>query len=682
MRGIACALLLASPLLGAAGASAAPGVDDECTTRHHGRFGVDDITRIADVAEPVFSPDGEFLAYSVTTSDPESDAPQSDLWRVRWDGSDRRALTRTPGDSEWQPEWSPDGSSIAFLADRGEEGVTQLWLLPAAGGEAEKLTDFPGGVQDYAWAPDGRRLAVIARDPERTADEPEPPNPPPIVIDRYQFKEDGIGLLTERRQHLYLFEIEGRHATLLTPGAHDEYLPSWSPDGRYIAYVTKRGADPDRHRNWDIYLIEPRAGADERRLTSFTGADLDPYWEARPDWSPDSRRIAYLQGGEDRLLEYAPIQLAVVDVTTGASMLPAAIDRSFGRPRFSRDGHSVFALIEHSRVTWLSRIELPGGKIVPLTQGRRFDFDFAVAANGRVAVLGGDDHHPYELAAVERRGLRALSDHNGFLCGRRLAPIEPIEFASADGTRIDGFLVKPTDYEPGRRYPTILRIHGGPVYQFSHEFMADWQVYAAAGYAVVAANPRGSSGRGLEFARAIYADWGNRDAADVLAAVDHVVAQGVADPDRLAIGGRSYGGILTNAVIARDGRFKAAASGAGASNFIGLYGADQYSREYEIELGRPWIDRTAWDRVDFPFLHADRIRTPTLFYCEELDVNVPCLGSEHMYQALRSVDVPTRLVIYPGEYHPVTIPSYLRDRMQRHLDWYERFLKPAGGSPP
>jgi dipeptidyl aminopeptidase/acylaminoacyl peptidase len=194
---------------------------------------------------------------------------------------------------------------------------------------------------------------------------------------------------------------------------------------------------------------------------------------------------------------------------------------------------------------------------------------------------------------------------------------------------------------------------------------------------VVAVNPRGSSGRGFDFARAIYADWGNKDVQDVLAGVDHVVEIGVADPARLGIGGRSYGSILTNYVIANDKRFKAAVSGAGTSNMLGNYGHDQYAREYELELGTPWANPEAYERVSFPFLHADRISTPTLFYCAEKDFNVPCLGTEQMYQALRSRGVPTRLVIYPGENHPLTVPSYIRDRMQRLLGWYDRFLKPG-----
>ena len=286
---------------------------------------------------------------------------------------------------------------------------------------------------------------------------------------------------------------------------------------------------------------------------------------------------------------------------------------------------------------------------------------------------------PLEVAAVEPRGLRSISDENAFLRTKELAKVEPIEFRSADGTMIEGLLVKPVDYVPGRRYPTVLRLHGGPVWQFSHEFMSDWQVFAARGYAVVAPNPRGSSGRGFEFAKAIYADWGVKDTADVLAAVDYAVKQGLADPERLGLGGHSYGGILTNQVIARDARFKAAVSSAGVANIFGSWGVDMYIREYELELGLPWRDREAFERVSFPFFNADRIRTATLFICHELDENVPCIGSMQMYQALRALGVPTRLVIYPGEYHGLTVPSYIKDKMQRILNWYGLYL---GVLPP
>jgi dipeptidyl aminopeptidase/acylaminoacyl peptidase len=656
------------------------------------RFTVDDLVRIANVTELDLSPDGEYVVYSVGEPNHEEDTAQYDLWRARWDGSAKRPLTRTPDSDEYQAAYSPDGRWIAFLSDRGDEDAkTQVWMMPADGGEAEALTDFPGGVSDFDWSPDSTRLAVVARDPERPEGEEAPKQPKPIVINRYYFKEDYVGWVTDRRQHLYLFEIAGRKATQLTSGGHDEHMPAWSPDGQRIAFVTKRGPDPDRHLNWDLYVMEARAGAEQRPLTRFPGADNDPTLESRPAWSPDGKRIAYVQQGEDKWIYYAPYSLAIVDVQSGAVTRPAGVDLNHADPRFTPDGSAVLARVETSRVTHLSRIELATGDVTPLTTGARFDYAFDVASNGRVAVLGGDAMHPYRIEAVQGDvhlgqgerplgalgalgALRLIADQNEWLKDKKLAAVEEITFQSADGTSIDGFLVKPVDYVAGRRYPTILRIHGGPVYQFSHEFMDDWQVFAANGYAVVAANPRGSSGRGFEFAKAIYADWGVKDTADVLAAVDHVVKMGVADPDRLGVGGHSYGGILTDQVIARDARFKGAVSSAGVANIFGSWGVDMYIREYEQELGLPWRDKAAFERVSYPFFHADRITTATLFLCNELDDNVPCIGSMQMYQALKSLGVPTRLVIYPNEYHGLTVPSYLKDRMQRMLDWYGLYL--------
>lgn len=644
-----------------------------------GRLTLDDLDRVADVAEPQFSPDGEYIVYTVTTANLADDEPQSDLWRVSWDGSDRRPLTQTPQNSEWQPQWSADGKWIAFLSDRGgEDAETQVWLMPASGGESRAVTAMPGGVEDFALSPDVTRVAVISRDPERAPGQEKPKNPPPIVTTRYQFKEDNTGYLDSRREHLYVVDVASGAATALTSGDHDEGAPAWSPDGRHLAYVTKRGADPDRNLNFDIYVMEAKEGASERPLTTYPGADLDPDWEARPSWSPDGKRIAYLQAGEDKWIYYAPFQLAVVDVATGKATLPAPIDRSFYKPRWSADGRSVLSLIEQSRVTHLSRIDVATGKVTTLTQGKRFEYDFAVGPKGRLAVLGGDDQHPYEISAVENGRLRALTDHNAFLAERQLAIAEDITVRSADGTSIDGFIMKPVDYQPGRRYPAIVRVHGGPVYQFSHEFSADWQLLAAQGYLVVAANPRGSSGRGFDFSRAIYADWGQKDVQDVLAVVDHAVKIGVADPERLGVGGWSYGSMLTNYLIASDRRFKAAISGAGTSNMLANFGYDQYIREYDFELGVPWKNREAYDRVSYPFLHADRIVTPTLFECAGADFNMPCLGAQQMYQALRYQNVATELVIYPDQNHGLTVPSYLRDRLQRNLAWYDKYVKESG----
>ncbi len=669
IRAACLSACLFAPYAIASAASPGPAAD---------RFGPDDIARIADVAEPVLSPDGVRVAYSVTTTNVEEDRRQSDLWRVGFDGRDRVRLTYTPQHDEWQPAWSPDGRFLAFLADRGEdEAQVQVWAMPADGGEAHALTGFPGGVEDFAWSPDGTRLAVVAHDPARPAGTPAPKNPPPIVTERFYFKEDVTGYLDARRSHVYLYDVASGAVRQLTSGDHDDRWPGWSPDGRRLAFVTRRGADADRRSRVDLHVVGTEAGATERLLATLDGAENDIDSGSRPQWSPDGRRIAMRQGGDEKWIYYAPMQLALVDTATGQVTTPAPLDRWIYQPRWSPDGSAVLALVEQSRETHLSRVDVATGKLTPLTHGPRYDAGFAVAADGRVVVLGGDDATPYELAAIEGAALRPLGSHNAWLAGKRLVRYEDATFAGKDGTSIDGYVVKPLDYVAGRRYPTILRIHGGPVLQYYHEFMADWQAYAARGYVVVAANPRGSSGRGFDFARAIYADWGNRDLADVLAAVDHVLERGLADPERLAVGGRSYGGILTNYVIASDSRFKAAVSGAGASNFAAMYGHDMYVREYELELGTPWRQRELYERLSYPYYHADRIRTPTLFYCAERDFNVPCLGAEQMYQALRSLGVPTRLVVYPGENHGLAVPSYVRDRMQRLLDWYDRFLQPS-----
>ena len=268
----------------------------------------------------------------------------------------------------------------------------------------------------------------------------------------------------------------------------------------------------------------------------------------------------------------------------------------------------------------------------------------------------------------------------------QIAPAEDIAFKSKDGTDVRGLLTRPLGYVAGRRYPTLFRLHGGPTAQDAHSFSFERQIFAAHGYAVVNVNYRGSSGRGAKFSEAIFADWGVFEVQDVLAAADYAVAQGIADPERLGIGGWSYGGVLTDYVIASDTRFKAAISGAGSANHISLYGHDQYTFLYDNEFGAPWENVDLWVKYSYPFFKANRIKTPTLFMGGQDDFNVPILGSEQMYQALTTLNVPTQLVVYPGQNHGLTKVAFLRDRIERYLAWYDRYLKTppaatAGRSP-
>jgi dipeptidyl aminopeptidase/acylaminoacyl peptidase len=648
---------------------------------------VEDLTNVRDVSDPRISPDGKWVAYTVSVPDTSKDQDDTDLWLASWDGKEQIRLTRSPAD-EHAGRWSPDGRYLAFLSNRDDpREVDQLWLFDRAGGEPERLTSFPGGVSDLAWSPDGRRLALIVSDPDSNAKEPGDTSSrgaKPIVIDRFQFKQDEVGWLTDRYDRLYVFDLSTRAATRLLSGDYDDAAPSWSPDGQSIAFVSRRRPDFDRTDNYDLYVVESRPGAEPRQLTTFTGPDMSPDWGSRPPaWSPDGKLIAYVQGGPLELLYYAVQSVAVVPAAGGpARVLTRGLDRNVLSPAFSSDGQSVLFLLEGDRVYHLARVPSAGGAVEPLVEGQRALTDLEVGRDGRMAVASSATDVPAELYAVEGHELRPLTRQNeAWRASVRLAPVEEITVRSRDGTEIHGFMVKPPDYQAGRRYPTILRIHGGPVWQFYHDFgNLDWQVLAANGYVVLGVNPRGSSGRGEKFSTAIWAKWGQKDSEDVLAAVDWAVKQGIADPERLGVGGWSYGGILTNEVIARDQRFKAATSGAGIGNALAGYGTDQYVKEYEAELGTPWKNPKAYMEVSYPFLHADRIVTPTLFLCGDQDWNVPLINSEQMYQALKSLKRETQLVIYPGESHSLGKPSHRLDRMRRYLDWYGRYLTAGGGA--
>jgi dipeptidyl aminopeptidase/acylaminoacyl peptidase len=648
----------------------------------------EDFATLREVSAPNISPDGNLVVYIVKVADMEKDKRPGNLWLARWDGSENRALTfGNKGQSH--PRWSPDGKWIAFISDREDENeVDQVWILSSGGGEAEKLTDVKGGVEDFAWSPDSKRIALIVHDPdprEPEKKEKEKKTVPPIVIDRLFFKKDVDGYLTQRYSHLQLLDLANRKIEPLTSGAHDDLLPAWSPDGKEIAFVTKRGDDPDRTVNWDVYVISAQPGAKERQLTTSPEADPNPDWESAPAWSPDGKTIAYVHGGDPKKIEYAVHSLAIIPAAGGeAKVLTEKLDRNVLQPRWSPDGKSILVLVEDDGTQPLVRVPANGGALEPVTTGRRQVTGYDVSRDGRIIVRASTSDRPYEIFAVEKGNLRDLTKQTeAFLKQFRLARVDETKFKSADGTEIHGFIVNPLDAPmAGTKAPALLRPHGGPQSQYTNEFDFEKQLFAANGYTVILPNPRGSTGRGTDFAMGIYADWGHRDVEDDLAAVDDAVARGLADPDRLGVGGWSYGGISTNYLIATTTRFKAATSGASISNVIAGYGTDQYILDYEDELGVPWKNPETWLRISYPFFHADKIKTPTLFLCGENDFNVPLLNTEQMYQALRSLGVPTGLVIYPGQNHGLKKPSYIIDRFKRYLDWYAKWILPARVAAP
>ncbi len=645
----------------------------------------EDFAAVRDVDEPNLSPDAQSVAYVVGTTDLAKDKQARNLWLAKFDGSENRPLT-SGNETQTHPRWSPDGKWIAFLTSRGDEHENdQVWILPIAGGEAAQVTHEKGSVDDFAWAPDSQRLALVVHDPDPRdpeAKEKEKKTVPPIVIKRYQFKEDIAGYLTGRWSHLKLLDRATKKVDALTSGEHDETLPAWSPDGKQIAFVTKRGDDPDRTENWDVYLIEAKAGAKETQLTTSPEADAHPDWESAPAWSPDGKTIAFIHGADPKKIEYGVHALATIPASGGAAkILTPDLDRNLVQPHWAPDGKSIFAVVEDDGAETLIRVPVVAGgadpgRPEPVVGGRRQVTAYDVSANGRVIVRTSTPERPSEIFASEGNELRCLTKQNDkFLATVQLGAVEETKFQSKDGTEVHGFLVHPPNEKASRKTKTLLRPHGGPQSQYAAAFDFEKQLFAANGYLVILPNPRGSTGRGTDYAMGIYAKWGTVDVEDDLAAVDDAVKRGLADPDKLGVGGWSYGGMSTNYLIASTTRFKAATSGASTSNLLAGYGTDQYIRDYDNELGVPWAHPEVWMALSYPFLHADRIKTPTLFLCGESDFNVPLLNSEQMYQALRTQGVPTELVIYPNQFHGIRKPSYLLDRYQRYLDWYGRYIR-------
>lgn len=634
-----------------------------------------DVYRMRNVGDPQPSPEGDWVAYVVSRADSAANKSDADVWMTSWDGTRHVRLTSSP-EGESRPRWSPDGRSLAFLSSRQGAKGAQVWLLDRAGGEAVKLTSLKGGVGDYAWSPDSKRFVftILDDDPDE-ADTTKKALPKPIVTDRVHFKRDVEGYLGHRRTHLYLYDIASGKLDTLTRGDWDDERPQWSPDGTRILFRSNRRPDADRSTQDDLWVVAARAGAEPRRLV-VEALDHVP---GRAAWSPDGKLIAYTVGMDTGHTTYDQQRLAIIPADGGAPrVLTAALDRGVSQPSWTDDGQAVMLLVTDDREQYVARVDVRTGALTRVTRERNVVSQLVRGGAGRWVALASDPRTPGEVYALDNGALRRLTHHNdAFMATIELGAVEGFASKGKDGAETHSMLIRPPGQANAKGLPTVFFIHGGPKAQDGWDFDFTRQVIAARGLAVVAVNYRGSDGRGHAWQRAINADWGNKEVVDILGAADELVRQGVADPARLGIGGWSYGGILTDYVTASDARFKAAASGAGSALQLSMFGTDQYIAQYESELGSPWKNPQLWLKLSYPFFKADKIRTPTLYMSGEKDFNVPTAGTEQMYQALKVNGVEAELVVYPGQFHGITMPAFQVDRLTRYQRWFGSKLSPA-----
>ncbi len=617
--------------------------------------------------DPVFSRDGRQIAYAA-----------DDRIHVAAAAGDKARAVTSKGNVSWNPYWSKDGRSLYFLSDRS--GSSQLWKLALdVFGEAEQVTEFTQGIESLNFSRDESRLLLQfteetakPKDGKEGGTDAAKPAPKPFVITRLEFKEDaGEGYLTgDRAEHLYAYDLRSKTLKPLTSGPYSESAADWSPDGSRIVFVSNREEESDASYKTDLWLVAADNSDRGQTLTRLTNDDAT---KSDPAWSPDGREIAFLTAADG---VYASPQLAIMPAAGGAArILAGSLDAWVNEFRWSADGEWIYFRYEFESGSRLARVRPRDGRIEALLGGDVNVSAMDVAKDGAIVVRAEEANGATELYRVAKGGLERLTRINDeFLASVAIGSKEKVRFRSADGTEVEALVTKPPGFVAGRKYPTILHIHGGPVGQFAWGYDVKTQFFAANGYVVVEPNPRGSTGRGAKFVSAIYQTWGITDYDDLIAAVDHAVAAGYADPDRLAVFGYSYGGYMTNTVITRTTRFKAAASGAGHSLIHANYGHDIYQKWYNWELGVPWENREKYDRLS-PLLQVGLVTTPTIFLGGRDDWNVPLLNAELFYQSLRQRGVDSQLVVYPDTHHGGWSPEFERDYNERVLGWFDRHLK-------
>ena len=638
---------------------------------------IDHIMKMKSVESLALSPDSKWIAYVVTRVDEEKDKKFSQIHITSIDSKTTLPMTAVYMNAS-DPQWSPDGKYLAFLGVRGTDKDTenQVWTLDLRGGEAVQFTNVPQGVNSYRWSPDGTKMALVVKDAKPLTNAPDENSSneklEPFVIDRLQFKKDYVGYLDRRRTHIYI--KNGHEKPIqITFGDYDDSDPQWNPDNKLIAFVSKREGDPDANNNSDIWLVDSSDDKKNRELKKLT---INPGPDTNPSWSPDGNTIAYISSIEPDKLWYATEHLAITDKNNGETkLLSLNYDRMISSPMFSNDGKSIFALASDRGNRPLIKFDLSNGDKENMTPGELSVRNYAIGNRDKIITLMSSHHSPFNFYLIKRDEIINLTNYNNaILKDTKLADVKRLIVPGWRNEPVESFIYYPPNYDNQKIYPTIFVLHGGPVSQHDTSFDEFAQLYAANGYIAVLPNPHGSSGYGQAYSYALNKKWGVPDFEDVDAIADYLVENGVSDPNKLGVGGWSYGGILTNYVITKSTRFSGAVSGASEVNHRANYGHDIYQNEWEVELGLPWVNIEDWEAIN-PFNDLGKVTTPTLVIGGQLDWNVPILNSEQLYQVLKRRGIDTKLVVYPGEYHGINRPSFVRDRYERFIDWFDQYVK-------
>jgi dipeptidyl aminopeptidase/acylaminoacyl peptidase len=640
----------------------------------------EDVYALTGVSDPRVSPDGKTVAYAVWSIDGEESEYRANIWFAAVDGSSPPRRFTTGEKRDGQPRWSPDGTRLAFTSSRAEKEPGQLFVLPVhGGGEAVRLTKLKEDVADVAWSPDGTKIAFSARVRDEAYEEEEERKRAPRRITRLLYKLDNVGWTTDRRQQVFVVDADGSgEPTQLTDADSDSAQPAWSPDGTQLVFVSARGDTWDKDLVNDLWLM-PAEGGEPEKLTASDAT------VGSPAWSPDGTQIAYL---------YAPgpfdwprhTQIAVLDVATREQrLLTESLDRqcdpypSMREPAW--DGERIVFGVEDRGNVHLYSVPADGSAAPELLVGGELGVRGYDARDGTLVYAASTATTFPELYAGDAK-LTDVTD------GFPSEPIEPERFTavSKDGSEVDAWIVRPADFEEGKRYPVLLSIHGGPFTQYGTGFFDEFQVYAGAGYAVLFSNPRGSSGYTEAWGRAIRGPsngegpgWGTVDFEDLMAVVDTALERyDFLDGDRMGVLGGSYGGYMTSWIVAHTSRFKAAISERAVNNLLSAYGSSDLFWAFRGALGA-----YAYDAVDdylkhSPITYADDVETPLLIMHSENDLRCDVEQAEQLFITLRIKGKEAELVRFPGEGHELSRSGSPLHRVQRFeivLDWFDRYLK-------